>query len=59
MKTIVLCLTFLFTVSCSSDNLTESCKYNGHILHKGIEGGCYYINSSGDKEYVDKVNCNC
>ena len=38
---------------------TTPCKYNGHILHKGSQGGCYYINSSGNKQYVDRSLCNC
>jgi len=33
--------------------------YNGHTLYKGSQGGCYYINSSGNKQYVDRSYCNC
>lgn len=33
--------------------------YNGHTLHKGSDGGCYYINSSGNKTYVERNKCNC
>lgn len=33
--------------------------YNGHQLYTGPKGGCYYYNSSGNKTYVDKSNCNC
>lgn len=33
--------------------------YNGKALYTGPEGGCYYINSSGNKQYVDRSNCNC
>ena len=33
--------------------------YNGQQLYKGPKGGCYYINSSGNKEYVDRKYCNC
>jgi len=35
------------------------CKYNGHTLYKGAEGGCYYYNSSGNKQYVERSYCNC
>lgn len=33
--------------------------YNGHQLYKGSNGGCYYINSNGNKTYVDNVHCDC
>lgn len=33
--------------------------YNGKRLYKGPEGGCYYINSNGNKTYVDKSLCKC
>lgn len=33
--------------------------YNGHTLHLGPQGGCYYINSSGNKTYVDRSECQC
>lgn len=41
----------------SSD--TPCGSYNGHSLYKGSGGGCYYINSNGNKSYVDKSHCNC
>jgi len=28
-------------------------------LNKGPEGGCYYINSNGNKSYVDRSDCTC
>ncbi|WP_210521611.1 hypothetical protein [Hymenobacter terricola] len=31
--------------------------HNGNQLWKGPQGGCYYINSSGNKEYVAKTEC--
>ncbi len=31
--------------------------HNGKILHTGPRGGCYYINSSGNKSYVDRSEC--
>lgn len=30
---------------------------NGRTLHKGPKGGCYYINSKGNKVYVDRSCC--
>ncbi|CEJ68689.1 hypothetical protein BN1195_00978 [Chryseobacterium oranimense G311] len=64
MKKIILLLIIGLTVfSCegsgNSDGSggSEYCSYNGHTLHTGEKGGCYYINSSGDKVYVDKSYC--
>ena len=31
--------------------------YNGHPVYKGPNGGCYYINSSGNKTYVSGSYC--
>lgn len=31
--------------------------YNGHVLQIGPRGGCYYINSNGNKTYVDRSYC--
>ena len=28
-------------------------------LNLGSEGGCYYINDSGNKSYVDRSECRC
>ena len=28
-------------------------------LTLGPNGGCYYVNNSGNKSYVDKSECNC
>ncbi|GEN77124.1 hypothetical protein [Chryseobacterium hagamense] len=39
------------------DNSPEYCKYNGHQLYVGEKGGCYYLSSGGNKEYVDKKYC--
>ncbi|MBO0947357.1 PKD domain-containing protein [Fibrella forsythiae] len=33
--------------------------YNSKTLYKGPEGGCYYINSNGNKTYVDRSYCKC
>lgn len=31
--------------------------YNGRKTYTGPKGGCYYINSNGNKVYVDKKYC--
>lgn len=52
---IVLFASTLFACKKSSD-----CgSYNGHTLHKGPNGGCYYNNSNGNKTYVDASHCTC
>jgi hypothetical protein len=33
--------------------------HNGRQLYKGSDGGCYYINSNGNKTYVDRSECHC
>lgn len=33
--------------------------YNGKQLYRGPKGGCYYINSNGNKTYVDRSYCTC
>ncbi len=33
--------------------------YNGKQLYIGPKGGCYYINSNGNKTYVDRGYCSC
>ena len=70
MKTRLFLLFALIIISCSSGSSNDdnfnyptpttssgSCTYNGHSLHVGEEGGCYYINSSGNKSYVDRLYC--
>ena len=64
---IITVLTLFITVSCytSDDNYSSlgrdvPCGYhNGKQLYKGPKGGCYYINSNGNKSYVDRSKCNC
>lgn len=50
--------------ACSIDDIEEfeelNCgTHNGHQLYVGPRGGCYYYNSSGNKEYVPRSECNC
>lgn len=33
--------------------------YNGRQLFRGPKDGCYYINSNGNKTYVDRSYCKC
>jgi hypothetical protein len=35
----------------------EPCHYNGHQLHVGPKGGCYYFYDGRKKEYVDHSFC--
>lgn len=73
-KTIKILGTLLvcFAISCSEstdpedyefdyDNQSSSdCGYhNGNQLYLGPQGGCYYINSNGNKTYVDRSECDC
>lgn len=44
----------------SSPAAATPCGYhNGYQLHRGPQGGCYYINSNGNKVYVGHEECNC
>jgi len=56
-------LMFFATNACSSNDVSPNgggCgTHNGKSLHKGSQGGCYYINSNGNKTYVSKSECNC
>lgn len=56
-------LIFLAITACSSDDASPGgggCgTHNGKSLHRGSQGGCYYINSNGNKTYVSKSECNC
>ena len=47
------------TNSSSPGYETKCGTHNGRTLYKGPEGGCYYINSNGNKTYVDRKKCNC
>ncbi len=33
--------------------------YNQNATYQGTKGGCYYLNPSGNKVYVDKEYCDC
>ena len=38
-------------------NVNDRCYHNGQRLYEGPRGGCYYINSNGNKTYVDRAEC--
>lgn len=71
MRKILLCFLLLACLSCSksSDTTVDNTEtpansspcgtHNGKQLYKGSRGGCYYINSNGNKTYVDRNECNC
>lgn len=61
-KLVWLALAALTVYSCGEtgggdDNNSEYCRYSGHQLYVGEKGGCYYLSSGGNKEYVDKKYC--
>ncbi len=53
------CETETYSPSDSEYSTTPCGYHNGHRLYKGPRGGCYYINSNGNKTYVDRSECNC
>lgn len=57
-KIILLSVISLSLTACErNENTNNSCSYNGQTLHVGEKGGCYYLSSGGNKEYVDKSYC--
>ena len=59
-----LCLlsTTLLTCSKNSDNNPSGSNcgnHNGKQLYLGPDGGCYYLSSGGNKEYVERSECTC
>ncbi len=64
-KILILGVFFFIAVSGCEDTWGDPdgdypCGYhNGKRLYKGPQGGCYYINSNGNKTYVDRSECNC
>jgi hypothetical protein len=62
MKRIFIVSLLILFISCSKSTHPSSTPcgtYNGHNLYKGSQGGCYYLNSNGTKEYVDRPRCRC
>ena len=67
-KFLLLCTLIIlssFVISCedsssSSDSSSygaTDCYHNDKLLFTGPQGGCYYINSNGNKTYVDRSEC--
>jgi hypothetical protein len=67
MKNFLILLSVFLFVACSkagdestpSSNSNPCGTHNGKQLYKGSQGGCYYINSNGNKTYVEAGECNC
>ena len=65
VRLFILVLFFSISISGCEDQYSDPsgdypCGYhNGKRLYKGAKGGCYYINSNGNKTYVDRSECNC
>lgn len=71
MKNLILILSIIFCVSCSESSNTDEIidgntfsewKYrthNGKQLWTGPQGGCYYMNSNGNKTHANRSECNC
>lgn len=70
MAKILYSFIFLLVIACgksgsdpgsdSNPGSSSGCgTYNGKSLFKGADGGCYYINSNGNKTYVSRSLCRC
>lgn len=67
MKKIISIFIVLTIMSCSGKNenpvpqtSNSDCGYhNGKKLYVGPEGGCYYLSSGNNKEYVNREECSC
>lgn len=60
MKLILLILTLLTVLACGDRDGGRSSRRSSSIKYykDGPRGGCYYINSNGNKTYVDRSYCN-
>lgn len=56
MKKLMIAFALTCLFACKKSNCGS---YNGNKLYKGPNGGCYYINSNGNKTYVDGSYCDC
>ena len=65
MKKIVLLVLMLsLTLACQKDDAAGADRAcgtykSGQSLWVGPDGGCYYINSNGNKTYVEREACRC
>ena len=62
-RILMIVVLFSITVSgCDKNNDFDDIvcgDYNGNQLLKEPDGGCYYINSNGNKVYTDSSECDC
>lgn len=58
MKLILLILTLLTVLACGDRDGGRSSSSSIKYYKDGPKGGCYYINSNGNKTYVDRSYCN-
>jgi len=65
MKKISLVVLMLsVTLACQKDDATGTDRAcgtykSGQSLRVGPDGGCYYLNSNGNKTYVEREACKC
>ncbi len=65
MKKVIIYFLLLFiSVACQKDDSTSGDRAcgsykTGQSLYKGPQDGCYYINSNGNKTYVEREACKC
>ncbi len=65
MKKILMAVLMLsLTLGCEKDEATTADRpcgtyKSGQSLRTGPDGGCYYINSNGNKTYVEREACKC
>lgn len=56
MRKLLCCL--VLSLSMLACNIMD-CTYKGHKLYRGKRGGCYYLNTHGNKQYVERSYCDC
>jgi hypothetical protein len=64
MKKIIILTAILFALGCEKkeSKVQEDVPcgdYKGEQLYRDTQGACYLMNSSGNKVYVDSLECNC
>jgi hypothetical protein len=61
MKKIIFTVALLSLLHCSPDNSEEKgieyCYYEGHLLYTQQFGVCYYLNTNGERIYLDQSHC--
>lgn len=59
MEKILLMLSVIILLGMNSCTKEKQCHYRGNLIIRGEKGGCYYINSKGNKDYIDRSYCDC